>query len=497
MLIVPPIGFHTGHSAKRATIALMNILQRLIVDRFDRIMMGVMSALLGALIMVLAVGDQAGVGVLETSPSEQAGAARVTSPIFLRFSERMNPESVESHFRIDPPMPGRFSWVGAALTFYPERAWSLGVSYTVTLSAGAQAQQGRQLKETVRWTFSPAPPRIVYLAPASFGPDSEAPNLWLMDVRETDQPRQLTRTTLGVTDYQPSPDGSRIVYVLTGTRGTSELYVLQIQSGTVQPITNCGAVEARCLAPRWSPDGSRIVYERRELNTDLPEADRDVPRAWIVNLRDLSTAPLLANPLLLGAAPEWSPDGTKIAVFDLNQGEIVLYDLVTTAVQNIPTQEGESGMYTFGPDSKHFVFPELLIFPGRFTTTLSMVDVTDPKRGVIKLSGADTPPVEDAQPAWHPDGTRLVFTRRWLDGSGALNAQVYEYALETSTTRLLVDAPEYIHGALSWSPAGDKLVMQRFSPTEAAGVPSIWVLDAATGQVSKIAEDAYLPRWLP
>ncbi|CAG1014653.1 Tol-Pal system protein TolB [Anaerolineae bacterium] len=475
----------------------MNILQRLIGDRFDRAVMGVIAALLGALMVVLAVGDQAGVGVLENSPADQAGEARVTSPIRIQFSERMNPESVESHFRIDPPMSGRFSWVGAVLTFYPERAWSLGVRYTITLSAGAQAQQGRQLKESVRWTFSPAPPRVVYLAPANLSPDSEAPNLWLVDPQAPDQPRQLTRTTLGVTDYQPSPDGSRIVYVLNGTRGTSDLYVLQVQSGAVQPITNCGAVEARCLAPRWSPDGFRIVYERRELNPGLPEEDRDVPRAWIVNLRDLSTAPLLANPLLLGAAPEWSPDGTKIAVFDLNRGEIVIYDLVTTAVQNIPTQEGESGMYTFAPDSAHFVFPELLVFPGRFTTTLSMVDVTDPERGVIKLSGADTPPVEDAQPAWHPDGTRLAFTRRWLDGSGALNAQVYEFALETGTIRLLVDAPEYIHGAISWSPAGDKLVMQRFSPTGTEAVPSIWVLDAATGQVSPIAKDAYLPRWLP
>lgn len=88
-----------------------------------------------------------------------------------------------------------------------------------------------------------------------------------------------------------------------------------------------------------------------------------------------------------------------------------------------------------------------------FLHALELVDLNDPNRGIERLSGEGVA-VEDRQPRWTPDGSRLIFTRRILDGSGAPSAQIYALDLETGRlTPILVDE-NYFHGAISSIRAG-------------------------------------------
>jgi Tol biopolymer transport system component len=286
--------------------------------------------------------------------------------------------------------------------------------------------------------------------------------------------------------------------VQASARGTADLYLLDIGSGVTRRLTNCAAADARCQAPDWSPDGTRLIYERIELNEKLAAYDRNVPRAWLLNLRDLSTTPLLEDSQMLGGTPLWSPDGTHIAVFDRNLGAIAVYDINSGGRKLIQTVEGESGAYVYDSDGKRLIFPQLTTtLQGQFSSALALVDLNNPQGRIRVLSGPDVTVLEDKQPAWRPSTDQVAFTRRSLDSSGPLNAQVYTFDLKTGTSSPLIVNEQYFHGAISWSPAGDSLVMQRLHTTEANPEPGIWVYDTASRQTWQIARNGYLPRWLP
>ena len=59
-------------------------------------------------------------------------------------------------------------------------------------------------------------------------------------------------------DYQPdwSPDG-RLVAFARYQKDAIELELLDLQTGSIRPVTANGAVN---LEPRWSPDGRRLAF---------------------------------------------------------------------------------------------------------------------------------------------------------------------------------------------------------------------------------------------
>lgn len=132
---------------------------------------------------------------------------------------------------------------------------------------------------------------------------------------------------------------------------------------------------------------------------------------------------------------------------------------------------------------------------------------TDPEIYIMRLDGTDVVQVTDTkpgsgsgaeyEPAWSPDGTKLVFRR----GDGA-KADLVIKDLATGTETVLV-IPPTTHGRRaydaqpSWSPDGRKIVFRKgFGP--ATGV---WVYDIATGLAVELADEAEIaesqPNWSP
>ncbi len=462
------------------------------IDRLD-IGIGIaVLLLLLAIGLTVALGDQAGIGVVSAAPGP---TAHTLSLVRVTFSEPMKAETVEARFSIAPPLPGKFAWSGAQLTFRPAGPLVPGKAYTVTVRAGAESAEGRRLLQDVSLSFRVVPPQVIFIAPAVRAENAGAPNLWAVDPANPFVTRQLTFSEYGVLDYAPGPDGSQIVYAQRANDGTADLYLLNVDNGAIQRLTNC--VKALCQSPDWSPDGSRIVYERVESNAALKELDQGAPRAWILNLRDLTTAPLFADSQSLGGVPRWSPDGRQIATYDRNLGAIVVYDLVTGDRKLIRTLEGETGAFAFSPDGSQFVYPEMMATSGRFFMELSLADLANPQNGIRSLSGRDAPPVEDNSPAWNPDGKRLAITRRYLDQRATNGAQVYLIDPATTEAQPLVVDDNYFHGAIHWDPAGERLVIQRLPYGTPEPEPGIWVYEVSTKRLWQVAKDAFLPNWLP
>ena len=75
------------------------------MDSFDRLVLGVIAALMLAVGLVVALGDHVAVRIVSVTPAE-GSAPPVTTSISIDFGQPMDVDSVESRLSISPPVDG-------------------------------------------------------------------------------------------------------------------------------------------------------------------------------------------------------------------------------------------------------------------------------------------------------------------------------------------------------------------------------------------------------
>jgi Tol biopolymer transport system component len=158
-------------------------------------------------------------------------------------------------------------------------------------------------------TTTPVPPRpwIAYTInqPSGYG-------IRLVHADGTaDQPAlsALPRGTAEHPDW--SPDGRRMVFSLTEATGdgSKDLWVADVP-GAARRLVDCVVPCQWVDEASWSPDGARIAYQRGvEVNGRL------VSTLEVIDLSTSSSRVLLtAPPTTVYLAPRWSPDGQRMVV---------------------------------------------------------------------------------------------------------------------------------------------------------------------------------------
>ena len=125
----------------------------------------------------------------------------------------------------------------------------------------------------------------------------------LADGHEEDTSRKFTAERVFDIEYaadpQISPDGRTIVYVRRSMdklkdQDRGDIWTLDVRSGAHRPLITGGASAG---APRWSPDGSQLIYTtatdgtnrlhhvHAQRNAELRQADRSTGRRRVVSPR--------------------------------------------------------------------------------------------------------------------------------------------------------------------------------------------------------------------
>lgn len=215
--------------------------------------------------------------------------------------------------------------------------------------------------------------------------------------------RRITRHRAVDGSPRWSPDGTRILFV-SNRDGDDEVYVVGVDGSGLRRLTR-NAV--RDETPAWSPDGRRIAFVR--------ERARDVLELWTMDADGREAKRLVRasrNVNEQAYSPDWSPDGSTI-VFSSNRpgdGNPELYRVRAdgtgltrlTRTAGDPETLGDDAMPSYSPDGRTIVFTSNRL--GRNSELWVMrADGSGQRRLAVR------PRTDDVGARWSPDGTRLVF----------------------------------------------------------------------------------------
>src|SRR5262249_32716003 len=149
-----------------------------------------------------------------------------------------------------------------------------------------------------------------------------------------------------------SPDGQRVAFAALG-----DIYVMTVGSKP-ENITRDKYFD---IDPAWSPDGTSLAYSSDKAGGLLQLWIRDLRSGRDRQLTNISTQPL-------GAA--WSPDGKRIAFYDVNamwgEANLSVVDVETGKVTKIHDPLFGPGTPTWSPDGKRVALAALAPYSKSF-----------------------------------------------------------------------------------------------------------------------------------
>jgi len=236
-------------------------------------------------------------------------------------------------------------WIGDRIWFTSDRSGTLNL-YELDPASGALSQKTHSTTWDVRWPSAGPDGRIVYelggqlhVYDTASGADSALEirvpsDLLAARPRQVDVSGQIQGIAL-------SPAGQRALVVARG-----DVFTLGAETGPTRNLTHSSGAHDKHA--RWSPDGRWVAYVSDASGED---------QLWL-EAQDGSAAPrqLTRDLRAFLYAPEWSPDGKRIALSD-QDGRIYAVTVADGSVVEVADDpQGQVGDYTWSPDGRWLAF---------------------------------------------------------------------------------------------------------------------------------------------
>lgn len=404
-----------------------------------------------------------------------------TSAIGVAFKVPMGTDSVEDTFAISPEVDGTFAWEENTLWFEPKQAFTSGETYQVKINGELKDREGETIPVNLHWDFTIREPELVY-----YQLTGEWGEIWRATADGQNQ-RPLTETSGKVIDFAVDLTGSTIIFSVKNEVGGSDLWVMDRAGNDQRLLVKCD--QDHCREPSWSRDQVQVAYTREIFNSE--SGNLFPPKIWLLDVNSGETSQLPSEDAALGHSPSFSPNGMKLAYYDIIDVGIRVIDLDTSQEFFYPTTISGSGDWS--PDSTKIIFNDIVPaehepFVEVFIADLNTQEIT-PAFGTTIL---DT---EFSQPRWSPDDFWVAVALRPVNSG--ISKSLWALGLGSERQQLIADEPSATFSAYQWNPSGQQLAYQRlelgFSPSKI----SIWIWDWESGGSRQIIDNGGRPLWLP
>jgi len=255
------------------------------------------------------------------------------------------------------------------------------------------------LRGSILFISRTAPPPKPTTGPVT--PSSNGYDIWVMRADGSDR-RPLTHTGH---DAEPSlsPDGRHIAWVV----GNNTVWTMASDGSSPRKLATCPLA---CMSPRWSPDGSRLVYtttDGRKGDVVVMRADGTQPHAYGVSINAYDAS--------------WAPDGHSVLVsVSTMPAGIWRLDVASGVLHRI--HDGTSISPMWSPDGRQIMF-------GNGSQLFTMAPDGSAVRQLTSGGG------QFLRGMWSPDMRTILYD--YFGGAAGPISQVWSMAADTTGKRPL------------------------------------------------------------